>query len=211
MENADQAAVHAAYLHVRRDPAIQFDFSVLTVPQIHLPHWLEAFLRGSGTVGKAVAPVITIVFWAGVGVGVLAVVLLILTEVMGVRLPDWRRSLRPVRPALTDFAPDRRRALALLEDADRLAGQGRFDEAARLILRRGIEDIEARRPRLVRPALTAREIASLADVPATARACFAGMAAIVERSAFAGRTLGLEDFGGCRAAYERFAFAEAWA
>ena len=93
----------------------------------------------------------------------------------------------------------------------RLAAQGRYDQAVRLILHRGVEDIDARRPTVVRPALTARDIAVLAAVPAPARNAFARIAAVVEFSAFAGRPIGQEAFAQCRAAYEAFVSPEAWA
>lgn len=203
-------AAHALHQRLLRDRTIQFDFAALTIAPPHLPGWLVDLLRWLGKAFAVGFPVLRWVFWGAVALGLTVVVFLILREVAGARLPQGRRR-RGERPALTDFAPDPVKALALLEDADRLASAGRYDEAARLILRRSIDDIEARRPRLVRPALTAREIARLAEVPADARTCFSAMAAIVERSAFAGRRLGADDFRDCRTRYERFAFPEAWA
>jgi hypothetical protein len=98
----------------------------------------------------------------------------------------------------------------LLRDADALAEQGRFDEAARLLLFRSIDEIESRRPRLIRPALTSRDIAGAATIPDGARGAFAAIVSMVERSLFAGRALALPDWRECRAAYEDFAFAGAW-
>src|SRR3546814_10172873 len=42
-------------------------------------------------------------------------------------------------------------ARALLAEADALAAEGRFAEAAHLLLYRSVEDIEGRRPGLVKP------------------------------------------------------------
>jgi len=110
----------------------------------------------------------------------------------------------------TSWRPDEAPARALLAEADVLAGQGRFSEAARLLLFRSLEDIEARRPELVRPALTSRDIAALAEIPERPRGAFTRIAALVERGLFARIDLGESDWGEARAAYEHFAFAGAW-
>jgi len=154
-------------------------------------------------------PVLKVLFWIGVGVAVLFVAWLIAREAFGVRFAA-RRKGPTARAAPAHWRPDAWKARALLQDADRLAADGDYDGAARLILHRGIEDIEARRPRLVRPALTARDIAALEGVPARAREAFALIARAVEASWFGGRSLGPEDFAHCRRAYETFALAEAW-
>ena len=75
---------------------------------------------------------------------------------------------------------------------------------------RSIEDIDSRRPALVRPALTSRDIAALPAIPSRPRGAFARIAMTVERSLFGRRPLGPEDWRDCRSAYEEFAFAEAW-
>ncbi|HWT13705.1 MAG TPA: DUF4129 domain-containing protein, partial [Allosphingosinicella sp.] len=81
---------------------------------------------------------------------------------------------------------------------------------AHLLLFRSIEDIESRRPRLVRPALTSRDIAALDAIPERPRGAFSRMARLVERSLFARRPLAEGDWRDCRAAYEEFAFVEGW-
>jgi hypothetical protein len=203
----DLRALHDRLL---RDRDLQFDFAVVEPPKpIHWPPWLHALGRWIDHVFGGALPLLKWVFWIGVGAAVLLVVWLILREVVGARWARRRRAVAP-RGAPTDWAPDPRRARALLENADRLAAQGRFDLAVRLILHRGIEDIEQKRPRLVRPALTARDIAGLEALPASARAAFATMAAIVEFSAFGGQPIGESAFGRCRAAYEAFAFPDVW-
>jgi len=79
-----------------------------------------------------------------------------------------------------------------------------------LLLFRSIEDIDSRRPDLVRPALTSRDIAALPAIPERPRGAFARIAMLVERSLFARRPLGEPDWRDCRAAYEEFAFADGW-
>ena len=105
------------------------------------------------------------------------------------------------------WAPAAGDALALLEDADALAAQGRYDEATHLLLKRSVGQIAAARPDLVEPATTARELAALPSLPDGARTAFGTIATRVERSLFALRTLSADDWQAARAAYAEFALA----
>jgi len=109
--------------------------------------------------------------------------------------------------AASDWVPDAGDALALLEDADRLAGEGRYDEATHLLLKRSVGQIAAARPDLLEPSSTAREIAELAALSEAARGAFALIAGRVERSLFALRSLSADDWNAARAAYAEFALA----
>jgi len=108
------------------------------------------------------------------------------------------------------WRPEEAQAVQLLDEADVLANAGRYDEAARLLLHRSIGEIDAHRPDLVRPALTSRDIAGHPLLPTGPAAAFARIAALVERSLFARRPLGADDWQDCRAAYREFAFVEGW-
>lgn len=105
------------------------------------------------------------------------------------------------------WQPDHAASLALLEDADRLAAEGRFDEATRLLLQRSVGHIAAARPDWVEPSSTARELAALPALPDTARTAFRVIAERVERSLFALRALERTDWEAARAAYAEFALA----
>ena len=207
---ADPSALRAIHARLLHDRSLQFDFSTVAAPKLpRIPDWLQALSRFLAKVLEGGPPLLKIVFWVGLGAAVLLVVWLILREILGVRFAA-RRKTKTARPAPADWGPDARRARALLENADRLAALGRFDQAVRLILHRGVEDIEDRRPRLVKPALTARDIAALESVPPAARAAFTRIAAIVEFSAFAGQPIGQAAFDQCRDAYEAFVRPQAW-
>lgn len=106
-----------------------------------------------------------------------------------------------------EWQPDQAASLALLEDADRLAAEGRFDEATHLLLQRSVGHIAAARPDWVEPSSTARELAALPALSDAARAAFRVIAERVERSLFALRRLDQTDWEAARAAYAEFALA----
>ena len=76
-------------------------------------------------------------------------------------------------------------ALALLEDADRLAAEGQFGEATHLLLRRRVQQIAAARPDWVRPRQHRARNRQHRGLPDGARSAFGVIAARVERSLFA--------------------------
>ena len=93
----------------------------------------------------------------------------------------------------------------MLEDADRLAAEGRFDEATHLLLQRSVHQIATARPEWVEPSSTARELAGMETLPASARSAFGTIAEQVERSLFALRALERSDWENARGAYAAFA------
>jgi hypothetical protein len=191
------ALAHQALLKTR---GIQFDFASAPPPP-KPPAWLKVV----GQILEAIAPVLAYVFWGGLIIGALFILYLVLREV----LPDLGPKRR-TRVEMTDWRPAPEAARALLEDADSLAKQGRFEEAIHLLLFRSIDDLAGRRPGLVKPALTSRDIACLQSMPEDARHAFGRLAGAVETTFFGGRPAGEAAFGAARADYEAFAFAEGW-
>lgn len=197
------ASLAAAHAELLKDKSLQFEMQGAPKPP-DPPRWLDWL----PDFFQAIGPVAKYLFW---GVVVLAAVLiawLILREVVGLRFDLRRKRAGRARPA--DWAPDREKAAILLADADRLAAEGRYEEAAHLVLLRGVEDIRARRPGVVAPALTSREIAASERLPEPARPAFAEIARIVEQSLFGGGRVDEPAWRGCRSAYERLVFADAW-
>lgn len=196
----DPAAFAEAHRELVSDSSIQFDMAAFVPPEV--PAWLEwlaAFLTSAA--GK-------FLLWGLLGAGVLLILYLIAHQLDLIRLPSLRR--RKDEQAEDSWQPEQETARALLEEADALAAGGRYEEAAHLLLFRSIEDIDARHPRLVRPALTSRDIAGAPQLPAGPRRAFELIVMMVEKSLFGGRSLGEPDWRACRSAYEEFAFAEAW-
>ncbi|WP_165187595.1 DUF4129 domain-containing protein [Caulobacter soli] len=195
------ARAHGALM---RGKDLQFEPSATPKPP-NVPDWLLAI----GKVLAKLAPYLAYVFWGCLILGAAIILFFVVRELINTRWP----SLKPHKgPVLGDEAwrPSAAKARTLLEDADKLAAAGRFAEAVHLILFRSIEDIEAKRPDLIKPALTSRDIAQLDGVPDRVRRTFSDIARVVERSFFGGRAVGAEEFAACRQAYEGFAFAEAW-
>jgi len=139
-----------------------------------------------------------------VGIALAALVVLAVLWFWVLRPLLAARRQRPQAEA-PDWNPDRAAAVALLEDADRLAAAGRYGEATHLLLRRSVHHIAEARPEWLQPASTAREIAVLPLLPERARQAFAAIAVRVERSLFALRELDAADWQAARAAYADFA------
>ncbi|MDE2596204.1 MAG: hypothetical protein KGL44_04920 [Sphingomonadales bacterium] len=169
------------------------------------PAWLkplQEFLKSLfEPLGKALGVSWPVVQWILIGLAVLAV-LAIVWRLLAPLIEAGRRPRPEVVPVWTPSHAD---ALALLEDADRLAGEGKFDEATHLLLRRSVQQIAAVRPDWLHPASTAREIAGLLSLPGGARLAFGVIADRVERSRFALRALDLADWQAAREAYAKFA------
>jgi len=178
------------------------------LPAPETPQWLQwlgRLLRDIfEPVGRALGmswPVLEKILIAA-GIGLL---LFLLWRLLGPWIASRRKRARAPEPA---WAPDRAAAAALLADADRLAGEGRFGAAVHLLLQRSVTQIAQARPEWLRPASTAREIAALPALPERARNAFAVIAARVERSLFAMRSLDRTDWDAARAAYADFALAD---
>ncbi len=191
-----------AYRQLRADESLQFTFSEWTPPEVPLwLKWLADFI-------EAAFPVLKIIFWVGVAAAAAFLIYVIVRRLFGAGWP-WRRTLDEGEGA-PEWRLEEAPARALLREADGLAADGRFSEAVHLLLFRSIEEIDSRRPGLLRPALTSRDIARTAAIPDGARAAFSAIAMMVEKSLFGGRALEEGDWRRCRAHYEDFAFAESW-
>jgi hypothetical protein len=196
---ADLQAFARAHAALLRHHDLQFDFTA--TPQLKPPGWLLWL----GKALMALAPLLHVVFWVCVVLGAAAVLFFVVRELIALahRRSPRRKAASPAPEP--EWRPTRAKAQVLLDEADRLAAQGRFGEAVHVILFRSIDDIDGRWPNLVKPALTSRDIAMHQALPEAARRTFADIARVVERSFFGGAELGSDDFASCRRAYEAFA------
>lgn len=136
--------------------------------------------------------------------GIAAFVLYLLARTIGPLARARKRRSGEDAPA---WHPDTAASLALIADAERLAAEGRFDEATRLLLTRSVGELAAARPGVVEPASTARELAALPALSEAAREAFRVIAERVEISLFALQRLDRADWEAARDAYARFALA----
>lgn len=208
---------------MRADSSIQFNL-IPTKPPQHAPHWLRAFFH---LLGKRLEPIGRFLRWLGSFVPdapyarvLLWTVLVVAAGFLGwavynrIRLGEWRLGRQLQAPAdmeaEEDWAPENQEVQSWLEQADLLAGEGRYAEAIHHLLFRSVEDIARRRPALVSPALTSRELAESQALPARARELFARIARLVEQSLFGGRAVGEPDWLSARESYSNFALPMAW-
>lgn len=196
-------ALSTAHAALVRDRSLQFERSDFVPPKP--PEWLAWLVDAL----KALAPVLKWVFWIGVALLAALILYAIVREARRLGAPRPKRAERADHDEV-EWRPDAAAARDLLTAADQLASQGRYAEAAHLLLLRSVEDIQSRRPNAVRIALTTREIASLAVLPEAARPAFAKIGRVVERSLFGGSAVGADDFADCRRDYEAFALPQGW-
>lgn len=195
-----------AYEEMRADPDVQFE--QIPPPEAPTPpDWLSRFFQWLGELlapaGNFLVDHWQVIKW-GLIIGGVALLLYLLYRLVG---PDLMRR-KSTRPEAEEWVPEEAAALALLEDADKLAAQGRFDEATHLLLQRSVSQIAQARPELIEPSSTAREIASASALPEKARTAFGVIAQRVERSLFALSSLSREDWQAARDAYAEFALAD---
>jgi hypothetical protein len=203
MSEIGAARLAEAHRRLLSDSAIQFDLPAHVPPEP--PSWLKPLARFL----QWLSPAFPYLFWTIVAIGGAVILLLIVRELIGARwtLP-WRR--KAGGEEAEDWRPTEEAARALLEEAERLAAEGRYAEATHLLLQRSVEDITKRHPGLVRPSVTARDLAAAPDLPARARNAFAAIARVVEASLFGGRAVDATGWAACRSAYANFALAASW-
>ena len=200
---AADRALEQAHSRLLSDDSLQFDRTGFTPPEI--PGWLLWIRDAIASMG----PLLQVLFWVGLALLVAGLLYLIGREILKLRAPRPKAE-KPATPPPFEWRPDEATARNLLAEADALAAQGLFAEAAHLLLMRSVEDIERRAPRAIKISLTTREIAGTSSLPEAARPSFARIGQVVERSLFGGRPVDADDFSDCRRAYEDFALPAGW-
>ncbi len=198
----------AAHKGVLADKALQFKLGPL--PHYQPPEWLKWFEPAGRAIGwflRTFGPAGLYLFWGLVALVLGVVLIFILNQLGYVRVLRRKAKADPQDDQwLTHEEPARK----LLAEADALAATGHYEAAAHLLLLRTFEDISARRPKLLTPAVTSREMTRSVGIPENARTMFAVIARHVEASLFGGSTLEVSGWEECRAAYTRFARPGDW-
>ena len=214
-----------AHRALRDDPAIQFGMGPAVPPKPpEPPAWLKWLFEHLKPVGRffdwisslmPAAPLAQFLLWTVIGALALMLVWMIVTRVRSGewRVPFKKRRARQVAVGELpeeEWAPDFAPAREWLSEADALAARGLYAEAVHHLLFRSVEDIRQKRPQLVRPSLTSRELAAATGIPTIARELFARIAGYVEHSLFGGHPVGADDWMKARAAYADFALPGQW-
>lgn len=191
---------------MRSDGDIQFaPVEAPELPEPETPDWLQNFFEWLADlfapIAEAFAFAWPVLFWVLIAIGAGLIVLAIYSMVTATGFGIASR--RTVDDS--EWVPEEAKALELLEEADRLASEGRYDEATHLLLMRSVGQIAEIRPDLIDPSSTAREIAALPALPNNARTAFGTIADRVERSLFALTNLSADDWQAARSAYSEFA------
>lgn len=216
------AAAHDA---LKADSSIQFSLQPAPPPP-QPPQWLRDSVewlgdffspvgRFFGWIGSFMpdAPYAQFLLWTVLAAAALGFAFMLYLRIQDGewRLPGRRRAVGvPVEGEEETWAPEAAPARSWLREADALAAQGRYAEAVHHLLFRSIEDIGRRRPRLVRPALTSRELAAAEALPPPARSLFARIAGLVEHSLFGGRPVEAADWTAARTAYADLVLPGTW-
>jgi len=209
VEASSSADAPAGWQALRADGAIQFEPVDIPAPEARVPGWFERLLNWIGELisplGQLLGVSWPVLKWVLIALLVLAVAALlwrIFGPLLGLRIERSDDTADEV-----EWQPDRAESIALLEDADHLAAEGKYDEAVHLLLQRSVAQIASAKPDWVVPASTARELAALPALSEAARAAFGTISERVERSLFALRALDRTDWDAARAAYADFALA----
>jgi len=208
----DPELVDPGYSQTIAGGGIQTAFPPPPPPPAPPPAWLKSLFDGIENFFQWIAPAAKPLLWVAV-----AVVVLFLLYYLVPTFARWVDNLRYGRKVSEDDEADSvglaeaGAARALLAEADALAAAGRFAEAVHLLLYRSVEDIEGRRPGLVKPAMTSRDLAEARDLPTVARDAFSRIARAVEISLFGGRSIDAGAWQTCRNAYAELTVPKNWA
>lgn len=203
--------IEDAQSRVFEDSSLQAEFEEFEVPEIRerKPNWFTRFLDDVfGFLGN-LGVLFKAIFWIGLAAIVGFILYYIATEFIGLDLSRRKKQKDEAAPDI-GYIPEEAMARTLLEDADELARLGKYEDAARLLLTRSIQDIEDKRPGKIHASSTSREIAVMPAIPANARPAFSKIAGIVERAVFAERGLNKTGYEDARHAYESFALQGQW-
>ena len=143
MSSGPSRSAEQAWRELRDAGDLQFAPVKLKSPaQPETPDWLqrlgEWFRDLLEPVGRALGMSWPTIQYVLIGLGVL-LALVVLWFLLAPLIERWRMR-QPAAPE-EEWTPDRDAAAALLAEADRLAREGRYEEAVHLLLRRSVAEV----------------------------------------------------------------------
>ena len=200
LDATDTTELRQAFRRMKRESGVQWDL------RTDLPEKPKPPSKFWARVGKwfaelfgALAPLFRVIFWVGLA-ALVAVLLYALFTAARAAIMD-RRAREDDEAPVPEYRPSAEVVRVLLDEADRLAAEGRYAEAIHVLLYRSIQDISRARPDAVRLSLTSREIARAPSLGERTRVAFGKIARAVERTHFAGRPASRADYDAARAVY----------
>lgn len=214
MEDETIQELEAAHKSLSRDPSFQQELPVLEIKPEKQPDtigWLDALFDAIGAFFNALVPLFKVLLFGGA-----ALLIGYILYSVGKAFYDRREQMKALlnRKAPDDslknveIRPDEVFARNLLDEADKLAGEGRYGEAIRLLLHSSIRDMQERVHRKIGVSLTAREIGRLGDMPDKSRTALHDIIHTVEINVFAGQDVGKAEYDKTRGDYQIFAFRD---
>lgn len=149
----------------------------------------------------------SLLMWVLIAVGAVLVVIFLVNELASLS----QRSRSGAQWAEDAVAKAERHAAApgtrtSLEEADRLAREGRFTEALHMLLLDCIAQLRRLRfDSLIAPSMTSRELVRRLSLPEPSAKALSSIVSAVELSYFGGRQPGEGDYARCRESYLRIA------
>jgi len=173
-----------------------------TPPRVERPPKARDWDEPEYAIPGAVGAVASVLLWSLLGVGAAVLVALIVKAIASgaivARAARAKAGASVVVPSRADERPP-----PPIDEADRLAAEGRFDEAVHLLLLRAVYAVRLG-ARDVPRHFTSREVAGDLALDAARRDPLGVLVEAVERSLFGGRSLGAADWAAARAASDRF-------
>ncbi len=154
-----------------------------------------------------------LLMWLLVGAGALLLVIFVVNEVSSFGLRRRARSSQPEEPVTPAGTASTGNGSALsLDEADRLAREGRYAEALHMLLLDCFAQLRRLRfDAVIAPSLTSRELARRLTLPDSSSRALSAIVSAVELSHFGGRMPGEDDYQRCRQDYLQIAHDSAGA
>ena len=120
-----------AFRAMKRDDKLQFDLP--PAPEPPKIGWLENFFKALGAFIEAIAPILEILFYLGIGAIIALILFAVAKVIYETRFKrEAKEIVEDIPPPL--YTPDQDQARILLEDVDAMAAEGRYEEAVHLSL-----------------------------------------------------------------------------
>jgi len=156
-----------------------------------------------GNAAAGLGTVFQFLVWGAIAVALLLIILAVANELIGRR----REPPAPEEPKGREEEAPKAALVRPLDDADRLAQEGRFAEAIHVLLLRTFQELTRAAGVKIAPSWTSREVLGKIWLAPDAREALVELVQVVELTWFGDDVPGEPDWLRCRAQYDRFVTA----